>query len=165
MAVTGVVTNVSGGNLNTSTRSSEDAQGLIGLDVGPGRLALSLSTALGFDDNLTLVDTNKESSFVTVISPHVAYVMSDKTRKFVLDYLIEAGFYEASSVDDYVDNRIRAVFDYHPTSRIFTGIQAEFLNSQDGRGRGRAEGGLGITQTSPDEWHHFGIGGKFAYGA
>jgi hypothetical protein len=60
---------------------------------------------------------------------------------------------------------LRASFDYNPTSRIFASIDGEYLDTHDDRGTGRAAGGAGITQTSLDEWHQWGMGGKFTYGA
>ena len=92
-------------------------------------------------------------------------MISDKTRKLVLDFLLDAGYFEASTKDNYLDHRWRANFDYNPTSRVFASAFTEYLSSHDGRGKGRAEGGTGITQASQDEWHQWGIGGKFDYGA
>jgi len=137
---------------------------IIGINYGPGRVVPNLRLKLGYDDNLTLESSSEISTFFTVISPHVAYVVSDSTRKFIVDYLLEAGFYEGSSIDDFVDNRIRASIDYTPTRRIFTALNTEYIDSHDARGTGRAEGGRGITQNSLDEWHQWGIGGRFAYG-
>jgi len=104
-------------------------------------------------------------TFYTRVIPHSSYVISDKTRKLVLDLLIDAGYFASSSKDNYIDNRWRAGFDYDPTSRIFASAFAEYLNSHDGRGTGRAEGGAGVTQDSLDKWHQWGLGGKFVYGA
>lgn len=136
-----------------------------GFHFGPGGLFPDISVAPGYIDNLTFENANATGSFYTTVKPHLAYVMSDKTRKLVLDYLLDAGYFESSSPDNYVDNKLRASFDYNPTSRIFASAIAEFMSSHDGRGKGRAEAGAGITQTSLDEWHQWGLGGKFAYGA
>ncbi len=143
----------------------DDDVGMVGRKIGPGRVLPDIKMKLQYNDNLTLESANQINTFATVISPHVAYVVSDKTRKFVLDYILEAAFHEASSNDDYADNRVRASFDYQPTSRISTSVFSEFRNSHDGRGTGRAEAGRGITQASLDEWHAWGLGGIFAYGA
>jgi len=144
---------------------AEEEVDIIGLNYGPGRVLPDFRLKVGYDDNLTLESSNEINTFFTVVSPHLAYVVADSTRKFIVDYLLEAGFYEGSSIDDFVDNRIRASIDYTPTRRIFAALNTEYIDSHDARGTGRAEGGQGITQRSLDEWHQWGIGGKFAYGA
>ena len=143
---------------------TDDKVDLMGLNYGPGKIHPGLKLIVGYDDNLTLESSNEISTFTTNVSPHVAYVVSDATRKFVFEYLLDAKFHEGSSIDDFLDNRIRASIDYTPTRRIFTGFHAEYLDSHDGRGTGRAEAGTGVTQASLDEWHQWGIGGLFAYG-
>lgn len=137
----------------------------VGRKLGIGRLLPDVTIESGYNDNLVLESTQALGTFYTRVKPHTSYVVSDKTRKFVLDLLLDAGYFEASSKDNYLDHRWRAGFDYNPTSRIFASAFAEILNSHDGRGKGRAEGGIGVTQGSLDEWHQWGFGGKFAYGA
>jgi polysaccharide biosynthesis protein VpsM len=136
-----------------------------GLTIGPGYLKPGVKLGLQYDDNLTHSATDQIGTFINVISPHVSYLIPGKTLKINLDTKLEAGFHEADSVDNYVDSRIYGSADYQPTSRIYTQLAGEFRTGHDGRGTGRAEGGLGVTQDSPDEWHRWGMGGKFGYGA
>ena len=143
----------------------DDNPDTVGRKIGLGRILPDVTLKLGYDDNLTLENINPIGTFYTRITPHSSYVGSTKTRKFILDYLVDAAFYEGSNKDDYLDNRLRASFEYDPTSRIFASVFGEFFDSHDGRGKGRAEGGTGITQASLDEWHQWGLGGKFTYGA
>lgn len=136
----------------------------VGIKTDLGRFIPDIKIKVGYTDNLTLTSVDQISAFYTEVSTHGTYVVSDKTRKFVLDYLLDTGFYEGSSADNFIDHRIRAGFDYQPTSRIFTALNTEFMLAHDARGEGRARGGAGITQDSIDEWHQWGIGGQFVYG-
>jgi len=139
---------------------------VVGRRFGPGMFIPDLSVIAGYNDNLTFENNNAEETYFTRVTPHVAYVMSDRFRKMALDYFLDAAYFEGTGgEDDYVDNRLVASFDYHPTSRIFTSAFAEYIDSHDGRGKGRAEGGTGTTQTSLDEWYQWGVGGNLAYGA
>lgn len=147
----------------TPTEEGYDLGG--GLTIGPGYLQPGVKLDTQYDDNLTYSATDKIGTFAGIITPHLSYVIPGRKLKINVESNLEAGFYEASSIDDYLDARIYGSADYQPTSRIYSQLAAEFRKSHDGRGTGRAQGGLGITQTSPDEWHRWGIGGKFGYGA
>jgi hypothetical protein len=137
----------------------------VGRRIGIGFLLPDVTISSGYNDNLTTDPNNIIDTFYTRIEPHSSYIIGDRVHRIDLDLLLDAGFYEASSKDNYVDHRWRASYDYNPTSRIFASAFAEYLGSHDGRGRGRAEGGPGITQNTLDEWHRWGLGGQFAYGA
>lgn len=136
-----------------------------GLTIGPGYLQPGAKFTLQYNDNLTHASTNQIGALIGVITPHLSYIIPGKKLKINLDTNLEAGFHEASSTDNYLDGRFYASADYQPTSRIYSQLAAEIRKSHDGRGTGRGEGGLGITQDSPDEWHRWGVGGKFGYGA
>jgi hypothetical protein len=65
-----------------------------------------------------------------------------------------------------IDNRLRAEYEYTPTSRISAAVRGEYLDTHDPRGTGRSEGVVGtIVETDPDEWHHWAIEANAAYGA
>ena len=139
---------------------------VVGRHIGPGRLLPDVTVDFGYNDNLTFENNESIGSYYTGVSPHLGYVLSGRTRKLALDYFLNARYFEGTGgKDDYVDNRVVASFDYNPTRRIFASAFAEYKDSHDGRGQGRAEAGAGITQTSLDEWHLWGMGGKFTYGA
>ena len=137
----------------------------IGRRIGLGRILPDITLESGYNDNYTLENNQPIGTFYTRVMPHSSYVVADKTRKLVLDLLGDAGYFAASSKDNYIDSRWRVGFDYDPTIRIFASSFAEYQNSHDARGTGRAEGGTGVTQTSLDKWHQWGLGGNFFYGA
>ena len=149
--------------LFTRTVPAEDKGGIL-LSIGTLYPELEFKTI--HDDNLLRSRTNELSTLIGVIAPHLTYEIADHKNRIIFDYLLESGFHENSSIDDYVDNRLRAEYEYTPTSRIFAALRGEYLDTRDPRGTGRAEGGTGgITQTTPDEWHHWAIEGNAAYGA
>ncbi|MGH8120695.1 MAG: outer membrane beta-barrel protein, partial [Gammaproteobacteria bacterium] len=139
---------------------------VVGRHIGPGLLLPDITVVAGYNDNLTFENNDSIGSFYTKIQPHATYTMGGKIHKFAIDYFIDAGYFEATGgKDNYFDNRLVATIDYNPTRRIFASAFAEYKDSHDGRGQSRAEAGTGTTQTSLDEWHLWGMGGEFAYGA
>ena len=135
-----------------------------GHDIGPGRLIPGMKLKLLYTDNVTRTDTGTTDSFGTVVSPRVAYIISDYTKNFIIDYTIEQGLYISSTDDNYLDHYIRSGFSYQPTARIFSEINADLKFVHDARGTGRAEAVGAVTQDSIDKWHQWGLNGRFAYG-
>lgn len=135
-----------------------------GLGIGPGRAIPGLKLKLLHTDNLTRQATNTIDAFGVIVSPRIAYILSDNTKNLTLDYNLENGTYEGSSEDNFLDHTIRGGFTYQPTSRIYSAISAKYKKTHDARGTGRAESGGGLTQQTLDEWHQWGVNGKFAYG-
>ncbi|MFQ5661080.1 MAG: outer membrane beta-barrel protein [Gammaproteobacteria bacterium] len=136
-----------------------------GIKAGPGFIYPSVAFKTFYDDNLLDAETNELDTFGGVIAPYAAYEISDKTRRFVVDWLLEAGFYTDSNNDDYVDNTVRAEYAFQPTSRFYSALKGEFKDTRDPRGTGRAEGVSTVLQADPDEWHSFGVEGNLGYGS
>ena len=137
------------------------------IHIGPVAVHPSMKIITRHDDNIFLSDKNEVSSLMGIVSPAITFSLQDNIKKLTLDYEIEAGFYENSSQDDYVDQKLLGVFVFNPTDRIKTELQVEYLDKHDDRGTGRTEGfgaaGPG-SSLDPDEWHSYGIGGLLSYG-
>jgi hypothetical protein len=137
------------------------------VDIPVGVLIPRLGLAGFYDDNLLRAENDEIETFGFAVAPGLTWQFGDAIRRFTADWLLEAGFHEDSSTDDYVDNRVRALFDYQPTDRFRADIRGEYKDSRDARGTGRALGELGPegVQDEPDEWHAFGVEGNIGYGA
>ena len=135
------------------------------LTLGPGYLEPGVEETLRYDDNVTYSPTGTTQAFINILTPKLGYVIPGKKLKIKLDTELETGLYGSGSVDNYIDFLFKSSVDYQPTSRIYSQLTGDFTKSHDGRGTGRALGGLGTTQDSPDEWHRFDFGSTFAYGA
>jgi hypothetical protein len=140
-------------------------KGGIRLKLGMGHFSPELELKILHADNLLLAPDRKQETWVSVISPKLTYEIASHKNRFIAAYLLRAGFHENSSSDDYVDNRVRVEYQYTPTSRVFTALRGEYLDSHDPRGTFRTEGVTAtLIEAEPDEWHHWGIEGKAAYG-
>ena len=171
MAVAGfVVHSVVAYAANGISSSSNDlsnqpyAKDINGIDFGPGRVLPSLTLKNGYNDNLLTQNSNTIATFFNIITPSLGYVLQDNKRKLLLDYTLSAGFFEGSHKDDYDDHKLSTTFDYHPTNRLFTSLNANYKQTHDGRGSGRADSGTGAVSPSLDEWHQWDVNGKVAYG-
>ena len=136
-----------------------------GVPVGSGYANPSLDLEFFHDDNLFNSDINELDTFGWKVKPAVSYELSDNIKRFVADWQLDAGFYDDSSDDDYVDNFVSGLFEYQPSSRVYASLRGDYENTHDPRGTGRAEGALVAAQPDFDEWHSFAVEGNLAYGA
>ena len=135
-----------------------------GINVGLGVVTPSLDLKALHDDNL--LDQPKGNELDTwgwAVSPGLAYELSDDVSKLTADWNLDAGYYDQSSTDDYVDNFLNAKYEYHPTDRFTGSISGAFKDTRDPRGTGRSES-TGVIQATPDRWHDFEVEGNMAYG-
>ncbi len=119
------------------------------------------------DDNIYGSTSNKKSSPIVIVNPAVKLLLEDNIKAFTLDYDIELGSYIDSSDDDYIDQKLLGVFEYHPTTKLKTALRLEYLDQHDPRGTARTEGigGINPLNLDPDEWHSYGVGGLVSYGS
>lgn len=134
------------------------------IQAGPGYLFPSLEVEGFYDDNVLRQPDNSVDTFGIRATPGASYKVGDEIRKFVLDWLLEAGWHEATGNDDYIDNSVSATMQYQPLSRISAGLKGTYKDAHDPRGTGRAEA-TNLILDDPDEWHSFGVESNLAYGA
>lgn len=137
-----------------------------GIPAGSGTFYPGLELGLSHDDNLLrTIEGSELETWIYSVSPYLAYELKDNTRRFMVDWRLDAGFHDDSGTDDYLDNTIGAVLEFQPTNRFFAGISGEYKDTRDPRGTARAEGlAIGRILRDPDEWHHFKVEGSMAYG-
>jgi len=138
-----------------------------GIQLGPVTAYPSMKIIAGHDDNLFRTRTNKKSTMVGVVRPAVSLQLQDNIKTLTLDYSLEAGFYENSSKDNYTDQNLLGVFEYHPTTKLKMAMRLEYLDEHDPRGTARTEGAIGTLggTLDPDKWHSYGAGGLVSYGS
>jgi len=138
--------------------------GPAGVPVGSGYVFPSIDLTFLNDDNLTNADINEIDTIGWKVAPSLLYEQSSNRSRFAADWRLDAGWYDDSPIDDYVDNYVSGIFEYQPTNRFNSALKANFTDSHDPRGTGRAEGALVAAQPEFDEWHSFGVEGNFGYG-
>ena len=147
-------------------QQSQNEPTVKGIGVGPGTVYPGMEAGLTYDDNiLRNIPGMEVDSFLYTVSPNLAYQLQDNTHKFRADWRLDAGYYDSSHRDNYLDNTISGELGYQPTSRFSAGLTGEYKSSRDPRGTGRAEGlAIGRYARDPDRWHHFKVEGNMAYG-
>jgi hypothetical protein len=137
-----------------------------GVAVGSGYLYPVLDTSIFNDDNLFNGESGTEINTIGyLISPNLTWDFTNNIQHFAFNWDLEAGFYDKSSREDYLDNTFNALFEFQPTDRFNGGVLAEYKDTHDPRGTGRAEGIITGLDQDPDEWHSFTIDGTWGYGA
>jgi polysaccharide biosynthesis protein VpsM len=135
-----------------------------GIPLGAGHLYPKLETKLIHDDNLFRLNTVERDTWIAVFSPELTYELKSNKSLFLMHYDFEAGEHFSSHDDDYTDHIARIEYEYQPTSRIFTAVRGEFVDTRDPRGTGASEGAA-VVVTEPDAYHTFGILGEAGYGS
>lgn len=138
-----------------------------GIQIGEVSVYPSMKIIARHDDNLFSTRTNKNSSLIGIVQPAVKLLLQDNLKTLSLDYRVEAGFHENSGQDDYTNQNLLGVFEYHPTTKLKMAVRLEYLDEHDPRGTARTEGGIGTLggTLDPDEWHSYGVGGLVGYGS
>jgi hypothetical protein len=114
---------------------------------------------------LVFTPTNKVESWYLVVSPGIRMELPSDRSMLAVSYEIDAGYYEGSSVDDYIDHTLRAEYFYDPTTRTDIGLYAEYSRGHERRGEGTRAGDRGLIPVEPDEYDYFAFGGHWSYGA
>jgi hypothetical protein len=127
-------------------------------DVGAGtrvRLTPRLSLEEQYDDNIALVPDEKDSDWITTVSPGLLFEVDSRKTRFDLDY--EAGFaiYLKDSDRDTDRHRLRFLWDQKLTSHLSFQLTNTFRRSEDPI---TTEGGriVDIAQGREVEYRNFG---------
>lgn len=137
------------------------------VQIGPITAYPSMKVITRHDDNIYESTSNTQSSPIVIVKPAVTLLLQDNIKTLTLDYDIEVGTYIDSGDDDYTDQKLLSVFEYHPTTKLKMALRLEYLDEHDPRGTARTEGvgGFNPLNLAPDEWHSYGIGGLVTYGS
>lgn len=119
-----------------------------------------LTVRLSHNDNIYSEQTNKDSSFITVLNPSVEFVAEKESNAYRVTYDIKHGIYRGASADNYTDHNLsaEAVMDLDARNN-FTLTAALAKAHED---RGSTEAGTGA---EPSRYTDKSVAGIYQYGA
>jgi hypothetical protein len=132
-----------------------------GVKLDPFVLYPAVTVYEGYNDNVTLANTNRVTSAITVLSPALLAELKGGTTAFRASYLGNYGWYASSSADNYQYHELRGGADFDFSVRSALRLNAEYLMKSDPRGTNIASTGV----TKPNEWNQAGLSGIYSYGA
>ena len=134
--------------------------GAVGLRVGGGTLYPALALRVGYDDNIFFTDANKQSSWISVVTPVLRYEARTRNATYDLVYKGDYGNYWDSSADNYNDHLFLAQGNWTISGRAGFRLRGEYFKGHDPRGStDRA------VSSEPDRFDAKSVSGLFLYGA
>ena len=144
--------------------SSSFAQEEVGIDLGAFELVPTLTTTVGFNDNVTRSSTDEIDSWFSTIVPKFTLVNNFGLNSLRFGYQLSRGDYFSSSADDYTDHLIFASLDYELNSRHRIKSSIDFEDGHDDRGESFSIG-RGDELGAPDEFKEGEVDFTYSYGA
>lgn len=144
--------------------SSSFAQEAVGIDLGAFELVPTLTTTVGFDDNLTQKNVNEIDSWFSIINPKLVLVNNFGLNSLRFGYELSRGDYYSSAADDFTDHMLFGALDYEFTSRHRIKSSVNFEDGHDDRGSVYSRG-RGDELTTPDEYKESEVDFVYSYGA
>lgn len=130
-----------------------------GFRIAPFMLRAGIHTAIGYDDNVTLRNTNAVSSMFTVVSPSVAVGLEGALHRYYAVYRGNYGRYASSSSDNYEDHNFALTASDSWTTRLRTSVSYDYLRSHTPRGA------TNTNTLQPEVWYTHRARGAVFYGA
>lgn len=127
--------------------------------IEPFTIRGGVQAGIGYNDNVTLSNTNKQSSMFLTVSPSLAIGLEGATQRYYLFYRGNYGAYPGSSRDDYDEHNIGVSAANQWGSRLRTLVRYEFVEGQNPRGSTSA------TLTDAESWRVNALRGTISYGA
>jgi hypothetical protein len=134
------------------------------IDLGGFELVPSVTTSLLYDDNLASSNTNKISSFASIIAPQLILLNNFGANQLQFGYRLNRGDYFSSSQDNYTDHFLSASLDMELNSRNRFETSLEFEDGHAARGTGFSNG-AGAALSSPDQYKEKEFDLVYSYGA
>ncbi|WP_041713400.1 outer membrane beta-barrel protein [Paraglaciecola sp. T6c] len=144
--------------------SSSFAQEEVGIDLGAFELVPTLTTTVGFNDNVTRSNEEGIDSWFSTVTPRFTLVNDFGLNSLRLGYQLSRGDYFSSSADDYTDHLLFASLDYELNSRNRIKAGVNFEDGHDDRGEAFSLGN-GNELNSPDEFRESEADFTYSYGA
>ena len=144
--------------------SSSFAQEEVGIDLGAFELVPTLSTTIGFNDNVTRSNDEGIDSWFSTVIPKFTLVNNFGLNTLRLGYQLSRGDYFSSSADDYTDHLVFASLGYELNSRHRIKTSINFEDGHDNRGESYSIGN-GSELNAPDEFKESEVDFLYSYGA
>lgn len=136
-----------------------------GIELGSFTLFPTIGLSSGYQDNfLYQVDGRKEGSQYISISPGVRLEKFGEKTNFLVQYDITKTYFDFDSKYNVQTQHLLGNIDHRFSNRSNFGISAEYYDGTDRVGTGNQQGDLINLGLDPDEWHSFGLSGKWHYG-
>ena len=137
-----------------------------GLPLGAFTLFPTLGLSYGHSDNVFLSSrgADRQSSNYTVFSPGIRLETEGEKTNFLAQYDYNKTTYSSDSRFNFDMHHFLASLGYDYSNRSDFRISAEYFNGSDRIGTANQQGNFLDLGLEPDEWHSFGIVGKWHYG-
>lgn len=137
-----------------------------GLQLGGATVFPTLGLSYGHSDNVFYANNNQSilSSNFTVFSPGIRLEAEGEKTDFLAQYDYSQTSFNGLSQYDFEMHHFLASLGYSSSTRSRFGITAEYYNGSDRIGTANQQGNIVNLGLDPDEWHSFGVGGKWHYG-
>lgn len=137
-----------------------------GIQAGSMTLFPTFGFSYGHTNNvfLTSTEAQKLSSNYTVFSPGIRLESEGEKTDFSAQYDYNKTIYNSNSKYNFDRHNLSAHLGYTASSRSRAELSVEYVNATDRIGTGNQQGDLINLGLDPDEWHSFGVGGKWHYG-
>lgn len=130
-----------------------------GIPVGPAQLYPNLRMAFKHDSNILQQPANETSSFIIIFQPKARLELEKNTDIYALTVGSEAGRYQSSSDDNYLDGYAGAEAKIRLTQKADAELQANYYKGHDPRGTTDL-----LESGEPIQWYAMGAGGTVGYG-
>jgi len=124
-----------------------------------------LSVKEAYDSNLYRKANNEEESWVQALMLGMNAVAHDGPHEYSLNYNGEAGFFENSSADNYIDNAATLDGKWEANSRHRFELTGGYRQDHDRRGTEYFQGDQAQLIDEPARFHESMFDGRYSYGA
>lgn len=126
----------------------------------------TLGISYGHDDNVTLIGSDQEriSSNYTIFSPGIRLEAEGEKFDFLGQYDYNRTSFNSDSRFDFEMHHFLARLGYSATNRSRFQLAAEYFDGTDRIGTANQQGNIIGLNLDPDEWHSFGLIGRWRYG-
>jgi len=132
-----------------------------GVNVKGLKIMPSITLSEEYTDNIALSQTQKQASWVTVVSPAFQATSGTDSRSVTVFYDLERGADSAKN-NSYIDQSAGGSVHAEFTSRATFDTAVAYSKSHDDRGTTFT--GLVTGFNTPDKWHESSIDTQFSYG-
>ncbi|GAA3912704.1 hypothetical protein GCM10022277_04300 [Litoribacillus peritrichatus] len=117
-----------------------------------------------YNDNIFSQESDEKNSWVSVISPSVQAKADNGVHAYSLGYQLEAGYYENSTDDNYIDHHLDADAEWELNQRHKLAVNAGYSATHEDRGTGFSQGTATFNNDSPDEFQEINLGANYTFG-
>ncbi|MEZ5495789.1 MAG: outer membrane beta-barrel protein [Gammaproteobacteria bacterium] len=136
-----------------------------GIQMGSFTLFPTVGLSYGHDDNVYYGrGDDKLSSNYYVFSPGIRLETEGEKTNFLAQYNYDRTVFNADSNYNFEMHHFLAGLGHNASSRTRFDLTAEYYDGTDRIGTANQQGLLLNLGLDPDEWHSFGVGGKWHYG-